>query len=187
MEEKEIWKDIAGYEGKYQVSNFGRIKSLPINTGLKVGQRHFDKMLTPVKDTTGYYRVHLRRDGRDKRIAVHRLVAMAFVENPKMYKYVNHKDENKTNNNASNLEWCTAKYNTNYGTSVQRRRNTFVGNHGRPVDMFDMDGNFIKHYDCTRSVMEDGFNPSGVYMCCCGKQGCTQSGGYVWRFSNKAY
>lgn len=180
--QEEVWKDIAGYEGKYQVSSLGRIKSLPITDGRCL--RSDAKVLSPVQDKTGYYRVHLRRDGRDKRLSVHRLVAMAFVENPNMYKYVNHKDENKTNNNASNLEWCTLKYNTNYGTAVQRRRNTFVKKYGRPVDRYDMDGNFIKHYDCTRSVMEDGFNPSNVYSCCAGLNGYTQTGGFKWKFSN---
>lgn len=181
---EEIWKDIEGYEGYYQVSSLGRVKSLPITYGQKYNQRPYEKILTPIKDAAGYYRVHLRRDGRDKRISVHRLVAIAFIDNPLNLKFVNHKDEDKTNNHANNLEWCTAKYNCNYGTAIQRRRNAFVQNHGRAVDQYDMDGNFIRHFGCLRDVRFYGFNPANVHCCCTNKNGYTQTGGYKWRFSN---
>lgn len=182
--ESEIWKDITGYEGKYQVSNLGRIKSLPLRDGEGWYKRPFEKILTPVRDGELYYRVHLRRNGTNKRISVHRLVAEAFIPNPNGYKYVNHKDEDKTNNRADNLEWCSAKYNTNYGTSIQRRRETFRKNHGRAVDQFDLDWNFIRRFECISDVSQYGISPANVVTCCRGNNGYTQTGGYRWKYAD---
>lgn len=100
----EIWKDIAGYEG-YQISNHGRIKS------------HFKtaRILKPYLNTDGYLNIDIKK----KQYKVHRLVAEAFIPNPENLPQVNHKDENKTNNNVTNLEWCTAEYNINYSHSKQ--------------------------------------------------------------------
>lgn len=106
----EIWKDIQGYEG-YQVSNEGNVKSL------KYGK---EKILTPTINGRGYYHTVLRKDCKSTTVYIHRLVAQAFIDNPNNYPQVNHKDENKTNNAVSNLEWCTRSYNMNYGTAIQR-------------------------------------------------------------------
>ena len=103
------WKDIPGYEGLYQVSNLGEIKSLNYrNTGK-------EKILKLIKDKKGYFHVNLYKNGKLKNLQVHRLVAMAFIPNHNNYNQVNHKDENTSNNAVENLEWCTAKYNSNYG------------------------------------------------------------------------
>lgn len=112
---EEIWKDIKGYEGLYQVSNYGRVKSFKHNK---------EKLRKEVKDNMGYLIVNLSKNGNKKIYKIHRLVAEAFLQNPNNYPQVNHKDENKINNRADNLEWCTAKYNSNYGTRNERMSNT---------------------------------------------------------------
>lgn len=108
MENKinEIWKDIDGYNGLYQVSNLGRVKSL------KLGKERF---LKAGKNGSGYLQIILCKEGKLKTCRVHRLVATAFVDNTEKLPCVNHKDENKTNNCADNLEWCTFQYNLSYG------------------------------------------------------------------------
>ena len=111
----EEWKDIKGYEGRYQVSNLGRVKSLNYN------RTNREKILSLNKhNKNGYYSVQLSKSNVCKRFLVHRLVAESFIDNPNNYKEVNHKDENKSNNCVSNLEWCDRKYNVNYGTTKER-------------------------------------------------------------------
>lgn len=117
----EEWKDIVGYEGKYQVTATGRIRTLNFK-GTGIAQELF-----PIKNKCGYLTIQLYKDGRYHHYGVHRLVAMAFIPNPYNLPQVNHKDEDKTNNNVDNvdnLEWCTAKYNSNYGTKNQRVNET---------------------------------------------------------------
>lgn len=118
----EIWKDIEGYEGLYQVSNMGNIKRVEHEDyRCRQGYRVFkERILKPYISTKGYKRVNLSKNNKKKEVPVHRLVAMAFIENPNNYPQINHKDENKFNNNVDNLEWCTCKYNNNYGTKSQR-------------------------------------------------------------------
>lgn len=111
---KEIFKDIAEYENLYQISNLGNVKSLNYKHTGK------EKILTPDKDRYGYFRVVLHKQGKRKKFFVHRLVASAFIENPNNYPQVNHRDEDKTNNTIQNLEFCTPKYNANYGTRNKR-------------------------------------------------------------------
>ena len=121
----EIWKDIQGYEGLYQVSNLGRVKSLNYNKTSK------SKILSPGKNKTRYLSVCLFKNKKGKVFYVHRLVAQAFIDNPNNYPEVNHKDENPSNNHVNNLEWCTHKYNSNYGTSIEsateKRKGMTVG------------------------------------------------------------
>ena len=111
MGKSEIWKSVSGFDG-YEVSNFGRVRSY------KKGS--IPKVLHPSKDTSGYLHFLGRREGKAKSLLVHRLVALAFIENPKGYKEVNHKDEDKTNNKVDNLEWCDHLYNCRYGTIGKR-------------------------------------------------------------------
>lgn len=112
----EIWKDIEGYEGLYQISSIGRIKALSKKVGRGRQYQVAEKILKPQITPNGYLRLHLNKDGKRKYYSVHRLVAIAFIHNPNNYPQINHKDENKTNNNVINLEWCTPEYNANYGT-----------------------------------------------------------------------
>lgn len=121
---QEIWRDIEGFGGCYQVSNLGRLKSLERtvkgnNGGVYVKK---EKILTPTINSRGYYHTCLRKDGRSITVYIHRIVAQAFLPNPDNLPLINHKDEDKTNNRVENLEWCSAKYNTNYGTANERRR-----------------------------------------------------------------
>ena len=107
---KEEWRDIKGYEGKYQVSNLGRVKSLNYR---RTGK---EEILTNTPNEKGYLYLFLYKKGKRKPYYIHRLVTDAFIVNPNNYEEVNHKDEDKTNNNVDNLEWCSRKYNMNYGT-----------------------------------------------------------------------
>ena len=109
----EVWKDVVGYEGLYQVSNLGRLKSAP-------RPRTKGGLLKPQYDRKGYLTFGLCKNGKSKMAKIHRLVAEAFIPNPGKLPEVNHKDEQKDNNCVENLEWCTTQYNSNYGTRVAR-------------------------------------------------------------------
>ena len=109
----EEWKDIKGYEGIYQISNKGRVKTLGNN-------RRKEKIREGIEDNTGYKRISLYKNRKEKKYSIHRLVAQAFLPNPDNLPVVNHKDENKLNNNVENLEWCTQEYNVNYSSSNGR-------------------------------------------------------------------
>ena len=114
----EEWKDIKGYEGYYQISNFGRVKSLPRDVGSDRCKK--ESIMKTSLDKDGYENLVLRKNGKQRHFRVNRLVAEAFLENPNNYPQVNHKDEDKTNNNVNNLEWCSAKYNVNYGSRTEK-------------------------------------------------------------------
>ena len=118
---EEIWKDIEGYEGLYQISNYGRVKSL------NYAKQGKEKILKDRISNSGYKRVNLSKSGERKTYYVHRLVAETFIPNPNGYSEVNHKDEDKSNNNIDNLEWCTSKYNSNYGTRNERQSEKMKG------------------------------------------------------------
>lgn len=122
---EEVWKDIPGYEGLYQVSNFGKIKALPkikITPDGRVGKTK-EIILKENDNNFGYKSVSLSKNCKKTRFRIHRLVAEAFLENPNNYKEVNHKDENKSNNNVNNLEWCTRSYNAKYFYQKRREEN----------------------------------------------------------------
>ena len=118
----EIWKDIVGYEGLYQVSNLGRAKSLTKRYGCCIRP---EKIIAKVTNRQGYVVFNLRKDGRKKQVFLHRVVASAFVENPFGYPQVNHINGDKEDNRAENLEWCTAKENIHHafatGLSVAKK------------------------------------------------------------------
>lgn len=122
MVTSEVWKPVVGYEGIYEVSNMGCLRRLSHYVRSKNNGFAFIKQMEikPTLSGCGYLRVGLARNGEKKLRSVHRLVAEAFISNPLNLPQVNHKDENKENNSVGNLEWCDAKYNTNYGTHNQR-------------------------------------------------------------------
>ena len=116
----EEWKAIKGFEGAYEVSNLGRVKSLA-RKNLR-GNNLKEKILRAGRNQCGYYYVTLCGASGHKQVSLQRLVAMAFIPNPNGWKYVNHKDENPANNQVDNLEWCTCQYNINYGNSPLKMR-----------------------------------------------------------------
>jgi hypothetical protein len=163
----EEWKNIEGYEG-YQVSNEGRVKSL------KYGK---EKILKGVKNSSGYLYVGLYQDGKQVFKRVHRLVAEAFLENPQNLLEVNHKDEDKANNHVDNLEWCSSKYNANYGTRNQRSAEA----RSRRVDQIDpITGEVIHQWVSTMECERNGFNHGHVVDCARGLRKTHK--GYIWKY-----
>lgn len=126
----EEWKSVPGYEGLYEVSSYGMVRSLDRYVRCKSKSYRLQKgsILSPAKDKNGYLKVVLNCNGKCKTINVHRLVAEAFIPNPNNLREVNHLDEDKTNNIVENLEWCDRKYNLNYGTARIRSRDTNIKN-----------------------------------------------------------
>jgi len=168
----EVWCDIKGYEGIYQVSNLGNVKRLG-----GTPWRKKDRLLTPkLASQGGYPQVTLSKECKATCFYVHRLVAEAFVPNPNGYPEINHKDENKENNCASNLEWCDRKYNINYGTLKAR----LSAIHLRAVKQYTRDGQFVRYYPSEKSTKADGFTPQCVSQVCNGKQKLHK--GFFWEF-----
>lgn len=186
--ETEIWKDIVGYEGLYQVSNLGRVKSLERKVKNKNGYRTVsDKILKQAKKTEGYLFVNLWKEGKQKIMKSHRLVAEAFLPNPENLPQVNHKDENPSNNNVSNLEFCTAKYNVNFGTrnkragiSISKALTGVYNNIKKSKPVMCIETGII--YPSSMEVQRQfGFANGSISQCCNGKrQTCC---GYHWKWA----
>lgn len=180
MKMTEIWRDIKDYEGLYQVSNFGSVKSLNYNHTGK------EKILSTGKVSGGYLSVQLYKNGKGKMYSVHRLVAQAFIPNPLNLPQVNHKDENPSNNHVDNLEWCDQKYNNNYGTRLQKVSDIFKGKnntvHSKPVLQIDIETNeVIKEWPSMGEVERQlGIFYQNISCCCRGKY--KQAGGYKWKY-----
>lgn len=166
---EEIWKDIEGYEGLYQVSNMGRVRSLRRNIILK-----------SKRETNEYERVVLSTNNIPKLYSIHRLVAMAFIPNPNNYPIVNHKDEDRTNNRVDNLEWCTQKYNVNYGTGIAKRARS----QSKKVLQFKPDGTFVKEWESTMEIGR-AMNKSQAHIVdvCNGKRRIAY--GYIWKYKKE--
>lgn len=173
---QEIWKDIPGYESRYMVSNFGRIRSLPKCS--RCGIRLMHPGVTP----GGYLQVTLRDGKRSKLKRVHRLVAIAFLPNPRNLPAVNHIDENKLNNFATNLEWCTAKDNDNHGTRNYRMGISLRNNwRSRAVYQIDSGGKIIATYPSAREAERvTGFRRANI--CKSLRFSTKKCGGYFWRY-----
>lgn len=126
---EEIWKDIKNFEGYYQVSNLGRVRSLDRIIVYNNGRKHIHKgkILNLKPKKTGYIDVYLQKQFDSKNFLLHRLVAEAFIPNPNNYPIINHKDENPSNNCVDNLEWCTYEYNNNYGSRNSKLSNSRKG------------------------------------------------------------
>ena len=164
---EEIWKDIKDYEGLYQVSNFGKVKSI------KFGK---ERILKPVTDRHGYLLVSLWKNNKQKTYKVHRLVAEAFIPNLYNLPQVNHKDENPLNNNVNNLAWCNSKYNCNFGTRIER----ISKRRSKTVLQYDLEGNFIREWKSTAECGRNGFDQGHVAACCRGE--LKKHKDSIWRY-----
>lgn len=176
---REIWKDIQGYEQLYQISNFGNVKRL--HTEKKQGTGNYERMekiLSQRLNNKGYLIVDLYKNNKRKQLLVHRLVAIAFLHNPNNFPCVNHKDENPQNNHSDNLEWCSQKYNMNYGTCPYR-----IGRaNSKMIAQFDKRGNFIKKYSSIIEA-ERQTNISNGTICDVLKGRRKTAGGYIWKYA----
>lgn len=171
----EKWKPVKGYEELYEVSSMGRVRSLDRYDSL--GRLHVGRILRPKKNKNGYLECNLFDGGSGRTFRVHKLVAVAFIPNPDKHPQVNHIDEDKTNNVVENLEWCSAKYNTNYGSA--RKRN-LDGQKCIKVEQFTKDGTKVAEY----YSMKEAGRCTGIHDACISKvvSGKTkQAGGYIWR------
>jgi len=184
----EMWKDITGFENLYRVSSLGRVKSLPriiktYNGGVFLLQDMIIKQFLH----DGYPQVRLCKEGKMYSFSVHRLVATAFVSNPLLLPEVNHKDEIKSHNVPSNLEWCTKAYNIKYGTRTFRT--------SKPVDMYDLNGNYIKTFMSIHKASEETNIPTANIGNCAreaelidskgSKYKVRTAGGYIWKYADK--
>lgn len=161
----EVWKDICGYEGLYQVSNSGNVR--------RIAQK-----VKPLKPSikNGYYFVVLSKGNKKENRYIHRLVADAFVKHSENLSFVNHKDENKLNNSTSNLEWCTQKYNNDYGT----RRKREIETKSVPVRQL-LNGVCVKVWASTQEAQRSGYRSGCISLCCSGKR--KTHAGYEWRWA----
>lgn len=176
----EIWKDIKGYEGLYQISNTGKVKSLTRYINSKSGRKFLIKEKTRKTTTTtaGYEYVVLAKKGKNKTLLIHRLVAENFIPNPNNYSCVNHIDENKSNNNVLNLEWCNYEYNNTYKNIHLRRNNNNIT---RRVIQYDLDMNEIKRWNTiTDASKEFNTNIANIIKCCKGER--NHCCGFKWRY-----
>lgn len=188
MEEiKEIWKPVVGYEGLYEISSFGRVRSLD-RVDCKNNRRK-GIVLVPNKRKGEYRSVSLSKDGKSKSHSVHILVAQSFIPNPNNLPMVNHKDEDPSNNRVENLEWCNAKYNANYGTINERRGKSLGYGKDNPFSkeilQFNKNGEFIKKWDATMDIERElKINHSNVSKCCEGTPHFHTAGGFKWGYAD---
>lgn len=164
----EIWKPIEGYEDRYAVSNMGQV--------MNIKSRRILKLKT---ERNGYVRAHLSKNNKPKSVSVHRLVALAFVPNPNGYPTVNHIDEDKQNNSASNLEWTTMSYQNTYGVGAVNRNRAKE----RAVYQYTMDGEFIARFDSVKkAAVALGLNPSNIHSVCKGIKRYKSTGGFKFKY-----
>lgn len=163
----EQWKRIKGHP-RYLVSNYGNVYS-----------EYKSGLLKQMKDAYGYAQVNLNRHPKK----VHRLVAEAFIPNPEELPEVNHKDEDKSNNRIDNLEWCTSKYNMNYGNVKGRSFLSQQLHNTWKIYQYDLNGNLVKIWDSAREADRNGFNRRSICRCCDGE--IKSFKGYVWSRQKK--
>lgn len=185
----EEWRDIKDYEGKYQISNYGRVKSLNFRNSVgnvKLMNVHYNKK-------TGYLSVLLCKGSKGKRFTIHRLVATAFIPNPNKCRDVNHKDENKLNNfvwvndngtvdlEKSNLEWVSHKYNINYSGNIRIAISNSVKKRQRRVVKLAKDQTIISEYNSiSEAALDNKLHLPNIIACCKGKT--SNCGGFIWRY-----
>ena len=191
----ELWADIKNYENYYQVSNFGRIRSLNRKfecngknqySSFKTVKTYKGKIIKPLLDNRGYFYVFLCKNNVKKNIPIHRLVAKTFIPNPENKPQVNHIDGNKTNNNVTNLEWATCSeniqhaYRNNLFTNQLESLKKIQKNNEKSVLQYDLNGNFIKEWESIKEAKKELKVSSHISCCCNGKR--KTAGGYIWKF-----
>lgn len=180
----EIWKDISGYEGRYHVSNHGRVKSC---TRADCNNRLVkERILHTRKSKVGYLQVTLFCDGAAKSLTVHRLVATAFIQNLENKPEVNHIDGDKHNNHVDNLEWVTSRENHLHAFRELGRKVSWLGKLGKdshlskPVMQFTKGGVLILVFaGLQEASRETGVNPGNISSCCRGER--KSAGGFIWK------
>ena len=172
----EIFKDIKGYEGLYQVSDWGRVKSLITDKNRR------KRILKQHNRGNGYIFVVLtNNEHQSKNISVHRLVAETFLPNPENLPEVNHIDENKENNRVDNLEWCDHTYNINYGNRTKKASESNLnGKLSKPILQYTKDGELVREWESQSEAQRNGFNQGAIGACCRGEK--RQYKGYIWKF-----
>lgn len=162
----EIWKDVRGYEGLYQVSNYGRVKRT---------FKKKERFLSGRADKDGYIEVILSKNQTKKYVRLHRLVAETFILNPGNKPQVNHKDRNKQNNDASNLEWVTCSENVIHAFTTGR------GVHHTPVVQYEKNGEIVGFWDSIATASRSlNINSPNIVSCCHGR--IPSAGGFVWQY-----
>lgn len=166
----EIWCPVKNYEGLYEVSDKGRVKS--------IGYGDY-RILRPLKTKNGYLRVWICKNGEKEKCYIHRLVAQTFIHNPNNLPEVNHKDEDKTNNSVQNLEWCDQKYNINYGTRTQRQSEKL----SKPILQYTKSGKLVREWKSLHDVERNlGYNHCSISKCCKGKLKSAYN--FIWKFKD---
>ena len=160
MTENEVWKDVVEYEGLYEVSDKGNVRGVARKDTL--GRNRKGRMLKPGYTSRGYLQVGLSKNGKSKTRTVHRLVAEAFIPNPNGLPQVNHRDEDKDNNNVENLEWCDSKYNINYGTRSER----FARTRSKKVRAVNIKTGEVLTFNSAKEAKKKGY--PGVAAACGG-------------------
>lgn len=191
---KENWKPIKGYEGLYEISDHGRVKSMPRIRVVCTHKRIYNYkkatkeiFLKPVLKTTGYSQVTLTKNSLQEIRLLHRLVAETFIPNPLRKPQVNHKDGNRFNNHINNLEWVTASENSLHAYRVLNIVSPTKGKFGkdasrsRVVIQKSLDGNIVKTWECASdAVRQCRFDSGGITKCCQGKRKTHKN--YKWEY-----
>lgn len=177
---QEEWKDINGFEGYYQISNFGRVKSVERVVKKKNGilMKVSERIRVLSQTTDDYSYVVLAKHGKNKTFLVHRLVAETFIKNPNNLPCVNHKDENKQNDCVDNLEWCSYEYNNTY-KNIHLRRNQ--DNVCRMVIQYDLDMHEIKRWNSATEAAKY-YNIQAANICACCTYRRNHCAGFKWRY-----
>ena len=181
----EEWRPVKGYNGLYEVSNYGRVKRLPYNSRGKtkgrkrVFVRHYDGgILKGSVCKNGYRRVTLTKNGKNKFYHIHSIVAQAFILNSKHLPCINHKNEDKTDNRVENLEYCSFKYNNEYNGCKERARRTRISKIGRPCRATNIkDGSVREFPSLSEAWRKLGISRSGIYSAV--RKACKKCNGYI--------
>ena len=185
--EDEKWKEITGTDIVYYISNYGRVKSYQHYSNLHNGGKRFYPTKIMKNNTAGrYQQVTLRTNGKDKPYAIHRLVANYFIANPLGLPMINHKNEDKSDNRANNLEWCDAKYNTCYGKARERAFKTYKKNHPVTLCQYSKEGFLLHEFSSLKEAGQcTGCNPNNIRAVCKGKY--ISSMGFIWRYKDDPF